>query len=173
MEADEIGHFKVKDTVGKEPDMTAELCSKFGSLQTGPDKNDPTAGVSAPDGASPLTSDTELSFSAENYSDTTDTSGQKNVSYNPDTEEQKCRTEEKELSAEINSSRNDRRSSESETAQNDQSEIDSSANKGSSSEFKETSLSSDRQGGSCASNDNQLKTPVSYTHLTLPTIDDV
>ena len=35
MEADEIDHFKVKDTVGKEPDMTAELCSKFGSLQTG------------------------------------------------------------------------------------------------------------------------------------------
>ena len=154
----ETDHSEVKDTVGKEPDVTAEFCSKFCSLQIGPDKNDPTAGVSAPDGASPLTSDTELSFSAENYSDTTDTSGQKNVSYSPDTEEQKCRTEEKELCAEINSSRNDRRSSESEIAQNDQSEIDSSANAGSSSEFKETSLSSDRQGGSCASNDSQLRT---------------
>ena len=154
----ETDHSEVKDTVGKEPDVAAELCSKFGSLQIGSDKNDSTAGVGAPVGASPLTSDTELSFSAENYSDTTDTSGQKNVSYNPDTKEQKCRTEEKKLSAEINSSRNDRRSSESETAQNDRSEIDSSANTGSSSEFEETSLSSDRQGGSCASNDSQLRT---------------
>ena len=148
MEADETDHSKEKDTVGKELD----------SLQISSDESNSTAGGGAPDGASPLTSDTKQSFSTENHSDTTDTSGQKNVSYNPDTEEQKCRTEENELSAEINSSRNDRKSSESETAQNDQSEIDSSANKGSSSECKETSFSSDRQGGSCASNDNQLKT---------------
>ena len=158
MEADETDHSKVKDTVGKEPDVTAELCSQLGSLKISSDESNSTAGSGAPDGASPLTSETEESFSAENHSDTTDISGKKNVSYNPDTEEQKCKTEEKELSTEINSSRNDRRSSESETAPNDQSEIDSSANKGSSSECKETSLSSDRQGGSCASNDNQLKT---------------
>ena len=119
MEADEIDHFKVKDTVGKEPDVTAELCSQLGSLKISSDESNSTAGGGAPDGASPLTSETEQSFSADNHSDTTDTSGQKNVSYNPDTEQQKCRTEEKELSTEINSSRNDRRSSESETAQND------------------------------------------------------
>ena len=158
MAEDETDHSKVKDTIEKEPDVTAELCSKLGSLQISSDESDPTAGVGAPDGASPLTFDTEHSFSADNHSNTTDTSGPKNVSYSPDTEEQKCRTEEKELSAEINSSRNDRRSSESETAQNDQSEIDSSSNAGSSSEFKETSLSSDRQGGSYASNDSQLRT---------------
>ena len=157
MEADETYHSKVKDTVGKELEETAELCDKLDSLKISSDESNSTAGSGAPDGASPLTSETEESFSAENHSDTTDISGKKNVSYNPDTEEQKCKTEEKELSTEINSSRNDRRSSESETAPNDQSEIDSSANKGSSSECKETSLSSDRQGGSCASNDNQLK----------------
>ena len=82
----------MKDTVGKELDVTAELCSNLGSLQIRFAESDPIAGVGAPDGASPLTSDTELSFSAETYSDTTDSSGRKNVSYNPDTEEQKCRT---------------------------------------------------------------------------------
>ena len=93
MAEDEADHSKVKDTVGKKPDVTAELCSKLGSLQISFAESDPAAGVGAPDGASPITSDTEQSFSAENPSDTTDTSGQKNVSYNPDTEEQKCRTE--------------------------------------------------------------------------------